>query len=195
MKFGELGDLVVLTLRTPERAVRLLRDLDFGMAERWMIALLAACLSSLLAGIARQMFPPIASDPLSAILSVPLTLAGLQFAAMVLSAVAVTVIGRAFGGKGEFADALVLVAWVELILVGLQAVQLVLMLLVPPTATLMSLVAFGLSIYLTIALTKALHGFTSTPKVALGFIGGVFLVATILSILAAAFGILPEVSP
>ena len=195
MKFGELGDLVVLTLRTPERAVRLLRDLDFGMAERWMIALLAACLSSLLAGIARQMFPPIASDPLSAILSFPLTLAGLQFAAMVLSAVAVTVIGRAFGGKGEFADALVLVAWVELIRVGLQAVQLVLMLLVPPTATLMSLVAFGLSIYLTIALTKALHGFTSTPKVALGFIGGVFLVATILSILAAAFGILPEVSP
>ncbi|MDS9468089.1 YIP1 family protein [Paracoccus sp. MBLB3053] len=195
MKIGDLGELVVLTLRNPDRAVRLLREFGLSTSERWMTVVLAASLSSLLAGIARQMFPPATNDALSAILADPMTLAALQFGAMVLSAAAVTVIGRAFGGQGNFADALVLVAWVELILVGLQAVQLVLMVLVPPSAMIMSLVAFALSIYLTISLTKALHGFTSTPKVALGFIGGVFLVATVLSILAAALGILPEVSP
>ncbi|WP_134679931.1 YIP1 family protein [Paracoccus ravus] len=195
MKFADLGDLVVLTLRTPDRAVRLLRGLDLAASERWMLVILAASLSSLLAGIARLIFPVPEGDPLARILSDPMTLAGLQFGAMAVSAIAVTVIGRAFGGKGVFADALVLVGWVELILVGLQAVQLFLMLLVPPLANLMSLLAFGLSIYLTISLTKALHGFTSTPKVALGFIGGVFLVATVLSVIAAAFGVLPEVAP
>ncbi|MTH78848.1 Yip1 family protein [Paracoccus aestuariivivens] len=195
MKFTDLGDLMVLTLRNPAHAVEVLRGLELTSGERWMVLMLAATLSSLLAGLARVMFPVPADDALSAILSSPVTLAGLQFAAMTISAGAVTVIGRAFGGQGEFEDALLLIAWVELILVGLQAMQVVLMLLVPPTATLMSLVAFGLSIYLTIAMTKALHGFTSTPKVALGLIGGVFLVATVLSVIAAAFGILPEVAP
>ncbi|MDT1063832.1 YIP1 family protein [Paracoccus sp. CPCC 101403] len=195
MNISDLGDLVVLTLRKPAQAVQVLRGLDLAPGERWMIVILAVSLSTVLAGIARLMFSAPTNDPISALLANPMALAGLQLGAMVISAAAVTVIGRAFRGTGVFADALLLVAWIELILVGLQALQLVLMVVFPQTGTLTSLIAFGVSIYLTIAMTKELHGFASTPKVALGFIGGVFLVATMLSILAAAFGILPEVSP
>ena len=195
MTFGNLGEMVVLTLRSPDRALALLRRLDLGAAERWMVVVLAASLSSLLAGLARQLVPVPADDPLALLTAHPLTLAGLQLGAMVVSAVAVTVIGRAFGGRGAFADALVLVAWIELILVGLQTVQLVLMLLLPPLAPIMSVFALAVSIYLTIALTKALHGFTSTVLVVLGFVGGVFILATIMSVIAVALGLLPEVSP
>jgi len=195
MNLRDVGDLVVLTLRNPAGGVRVLRGLDLSASERWMILFLAVSLSSLLAGLARALFPSPAGDPLASLLSEPMTLAGLQLGAMVISAVAVTAIGRAFKGTGTFPDALLLVAWVELILVGLQAAQLVLMVLLPSTGTLMSMLAFAISIYLTISMTKELHGFSSTPLVVLGFIGGVFLVATILSILAAALGILPEVSP
>ena len=65
----------------------------------------------------------------------------------------------------------------------------------PGTGSLMSLVALGMSIYLTIALTRALHGFSSTAKVAVTFIGGIFVMGFLLSLIAAAFGILPEVTP
>lgn len=195
MKFGEIGDFMVLTLREPGRAVEVMRGMDLPMPARWMVMVLAVCLSTLLAGVARYLFPVPPDDPLSQLLSSPATLAIVQFVALVVSAAAIAVIGRAFGGQGNFPDALLLIAWVELILVGLQAVQLVLMLVFPASGPLMSVVAFALSIYLTIALTKAMHGFQSTPKVALAFIGSVFVIGFILSIIAAGFGILPEVTP
>lgn len=194
MTFSNIGDLVILTLRNPATAVRVLLGLELPVRARWMVLVLAVALSTLLAGMARVMFPPATQDQLTALLASPASLAALQFGAMVISAAAIAGIGRAFGGTGTFDDAVLLVGWVEMILVGLQAVQLVVMLIFPATATLMSLIAFGLSIYLTISMTKELHGFSSTPKVALGFIGGVFLVGLVLSILAAALGILPEVT-
>ncbi|MFT4015043.1 MAG: YIP1 family protein [Paracoccus sp. (in: a-proteobacteria)] len=195
MRLGEIGDLMVLTLRDPALAVQAMRRVDPPVPARWMVLALAVCFSTLLAGLARVIFPLSGGDPLSQILSRPWALAAVQFAALVISAGAVTVIGRAFGGKGRFDEALLLIAWVELILVGLQAVQLLFLLVFPASGSIMSMLAFALSIYLTVSLTKALHGFRSTPKVALGFIGGIFVVGFLLSILAAAFGILPEVTP
>lgn len=195
MNFRDLGDLMVMTLRNPAQGVAMLRGLDLSMAERWLMLVLAVCLSTLLAGLARQLFPPSTEDALSAFLSVPMWLAVLQFGAMIVSAVVITVIGRAFGGHGTFEDAILLIAWVELILVGLQAMQIVLMLIMPGSAALMSMVAFGISVYLTISMTKALHGFESVAKVALGFIGTVFVLGFVLSVIAAAFGIFPEVAP
>ncbi|MTH63770.1 YIP1 family protein [Paracoccus shanxieyensis] len=195
MNFRDLGDLMVMTLRNPAQGVAMLRGLDLSMAERWLMLVLAVCLSTLLAGLARQLFPPSTEDALSAFLSVPMWLAVLQFGAMIVSAVVITVIGRAFGGHGTFEDAILLIAWVELILVGLQAMQIVLMLIMPGSAALMSMVAFGISVYLTISMTKALHGFESVAKVTLGFIGTVFVLGFVLSVIAAAFGIFPEVAP
>lgn len=195
MSLVSLADMVVLTLRRPAEAVERIRALDLPMPSRWMALVLAVSLSTLLAGVARLAFPGEPGDPISDLMSSPLTLATLQFGALVVSAIAITVIGRAFGGQGQFDDALLLLAWVELILVGMQAAQLVLMLVMPASGVLMSLIAFALSIYLIIAVTKALHGFHSTAKVALGFIGGVFLVGSLLSLIAAATGILPEVTP
>lgn len=193
MRIGDIGDLVVLTLRDPAQALRVLRGLDLDLAARWMLLVLSVTLSTLIAGVAEMAFPLPAGDPFAPVLGVPITLAAIQFGALTLSAALVTVIGRAFGGQGTFADAILVIGWVELILVGLQAMQLVLMLVIPSTGQMTALVAFGLSLYLTIAFTKALHGFTSTAKVALGFVGCVLVLGFILSIVASMFGILPEV--
>lgn len=195
MSLASVADLMVLTLRRPAEAVARIRALNLPVPSRWMALVLAVSLSTLLAGGARLLFPTEPGDPISDLLASPLTLAVLQFGALVISAAAITVIGRAFGGQGQFDDALLLLAWIELILVGTQAMQLVLLLVMPASGVLMSLIAFALSIYLIIAVTKALHGFHSTAKVAVGFIGGVFLVGSILSLIAAATGILPEVTP
>lgn len=194
MRFSDLGDLTVLTLRDPESALRVLRSLDLPMVARWMVLLLAVTLSTLLAGLSLMLFPIEVDNPVSRMLSEPMTLAGIQLGAMVLSALCVAQIGRLFGGHGNFADALLVVGWVELMLVGLQAVQVVMMALFPATATLLSMLAFGLFLYLAVTMTKALHGFKSTFLVALGFVAGAFLLGFLLSLLAAALGIFPEVA-
>ncbi|CAM3004647.1 Yip1 domain-containing protein [Paracoccus aminovorans] len=195
MTSGDLGDLVVLTIREPAAALRVLRGLDLPMSARWMALLLAVTLSTLLAMLSLALFPIEVESPVSAVLSSPAVLAGVQFAAMAVSALMMAQVGRWFGGQGDFADALLIVAWVELLLVGLQAVQVLMMLLFPATAAMLSVLAFGLFLYLAVAMTKALHGFSSTGKVVLGFVGSLFVLGFVLSLLAAALGIVPEVTP
>lgn len=193
MKSGFLGDLVVLTLRDPAAALRILRSFELPMSVRWMALVLSVVLSTLLASLSLMLFPVEMQTAVSAVLAQPVTLALVQFAAMVVSALMMAQVGRLFGGQGNFADALLIVAWVELLLVGLQGLQLVLMMLVPATASMLSIIAFGLFLYLAVAMTKALHGFASTGKVVLGLVGSLFVLGFVLSLLAAAFGIVPEV--
>ncbi len=195
MNSGNLGDLMVLTLREPALALRALRGLALPMSARWMALVLAVALSTLLASLSLMLFPIEGDSPISRLLSQPVVLAAVQFAAMLVSALMMAQVGRLFGGRGDFADALLIVAWVELLLVGLQAVQVVVMLLLPSMASMLSMLAFGLFLYLAVTMTKALHGFTSTGKVVLGFVGSLFVLGFVLSLLAAAFGIVPEVTP
>lgn len=195
MNFGEIGELMVLTLRDPAAALRVLRGLDLPLGARWMLLALAVVLSSLLAALSLMLFPIPLDNPVSRILGQPLTLAAVQIVVIAFAAGLVARIGRAFGGHGTFPDALLAIGWIELLLAGLQAFQVVMLLLFPATATMLSVLSFALFFYLSIAMTKALHGFSSTGKVAVGFIGGVFLIGFLLSLIAAAFGIVPEVTP
>ena len=48
MKFGDIGELAVLTLRNPDAAMRVLRGLDLPMVARWMALFLAVVLSRML---------------------------------------------------------------------------------------------------------------------------------------------------
>ena len=190
-----IGDLMILTLRRPQQAAARLRALKLGWGARWALLLLAVTVSSLLAGLAQILFPPPPDWSLKPLFDAPLALAGMQLGAMLLSAGAVTLAGRAFGGSGTFADAILLIGWSELVLCAVQATELVLLLVLPPSGPLMSLIAFGLSIWLAVSMTRALHGFSSTAKVALGFFVVLFVIATLLSVLGGALGLFPEVAP
>ncbi|MDF3606619.1 YIP1 family protein [Paracoccus sp. DMF-8] len=193
MTFDDLKQLVMLSLREPGRALDTLRALAPDMPSRWMALVLAVSLSTALAGLARMLFPVDTESPVSQLIGQPLMLASVQFTGMVIAAALMTVVGRAFRGHGTFADALLVVAWIELLLVAVQAFQVVLALIFPISAVLMSLVAFGLLIYLTLQFTKALHGFQNSFLVLLGFVGSVFLFAMVLSLLGVSLGYMPEV--
>lgn len=193
MNLEDLKQLAILSLRDPGRAMAALRALAPAMSIRWMALALAVTLSTLLAGLARILFPVSVENPVSQLIAQPLTLAGLQFFGMVVAAMLMAGVGRAFRGHGTFSDALLVVAWIEILLVAVQALQVLLALLLPATSVLMSLVAFGLLIYLSLQFTKALHGFQNTFLVLLGFVGTVFAFAMILSMLGLSVGYLPEV--
>ncbi|WP_312530384.1 YIP1 family protein [Paracoccus sp. (in: a-proteobacteria)] len=193
MNFKQIGDLAILTVKEPMLGLRALQSLDLPVAARWMALVLAVALSTLLAGVVRLLFPVPVENSVSRLIAQPALLASIQFTAMVGSALLMTWVGRLFGGKGQFEDALLITAWIEMMLVGVQAVQVVLMVVFPASAPIMSILAFGLFLYLTVMLTKALHGFQSAFLVILGFIGTMFVVGFALSFIAVSFGIMPEI--
>ena len=193
MRLGELGDLVVLTLRDSDAAMRALRGLKLPMAARWMALVLAVVLSRFLGVLVTVMFPTTLDGPLITLLTNPVAMAVIELAATVLTAFLVVQIGRAFGGTGNFADAILVIAWIQLILVGVQAGQVFLMAVLPTSAALLGLIAGILSIYLTVTMTRALHGFRSALLVALAYFGVSILVGATLLQLAPGMFILPEV--
>lgn len=194
MKFGDLGELAVLTLRNPDAAMAALRGLDLPMAARWMALFLVVVLSRMLGVLLLLLLPVTGNDPLAQLLSDPMTMAGIEFFGMVLTAFFVTHIGRMFGGSGTFADALLAVAWIELMLVALMAVQVAMLVLLPGTVDLLGMVVGGLSIYLTVTMTKALHGFSSLIKVAMVYFGLSLALGLLVMTLAPGLIPLPEVA-
>ena len=194
MKFGDLGELAVLTLRDPDAAMRILRGLELPMVARWMALFLAVVLSRMLGVVLLMLLPVSGNDPLAELLSDPMTMAGIEFFGMVLTAFLVTHIGRMFGGTGTFPDALLAVAWIELMLVALMAVQVLMLVLLPGTVDLLGMVAGALSIYLTVTMTKALHGFSSVAKVAMVYFGLSLLLGALVLMVAPGLIPLPEVA-
>lgn len=195
MTSDDLKMLAVTTLRDPARAVALLRGLNLPMQTRWMALLAAVSLSALLAWGASVLFPVPVDTPITRMTAQPLVLAVVQLVAITLSAVLMAGVGRLFGGKGRFADALLLTTWIEVMLLIVQAIQVVLMLLFPAIATLLGLVGIALFFYLLVQFSKALHGFDSAAKVAMVLFATLIFVGFAMATLAGVLGLAPELPP
>lgn len=197
MTFDEFKTLIGLTFRDPASAARALLAAGWPVSARWMGLFLAVTVSALLAWLSSQLFPlPEGTAEVSPVLTMtsqPLVLAGMQLVAVLIAAGLLAGVGRLFGGKGTFEDALLLTVWIEVVLLLVQAVQIAATLVLPGVASILGVVAIALFFWLTVQFAKALHGFTSGVKVFLGVIGTAFAVGFVLSILAASFGLMPQV--
>lgn len=100
-----------------------------------------------------------------------------------------TVVGRMFGGIGRFEDAILLVGWLQMLMVGMQAVQVVVMLLLPPLGALVLVLAIAAFFWLFSGFTCALHGFQSRLLVLVGGFGTLFALAFVLSFVMIILGI------
>lgn len=194
MTSSDLKTLVTATFRDPASAAGWLIGLGLPLPVRWMALILAVSVSALLAWLSTQLFPMPAGEgvPLYDLTRQPLVLAGIQLLAILLAAGLMAGVGRAFGGKGSFEDALLLTVWIEIVLLLVQAAQIVLSLALPGLAGILGLVAIVLFLWLTVQFAKALHGFQSGLKVFLVLILTAFLAGFVLSFVAAAFGLFPE---
>ncbi|TRW95434.1 YIP1 family protein [Paracoccus sp. M683] len=193
----DLKSLVGLTLRSPMTAGRVILAANLPVPARWASAVVIVALAGILAWIALSMLPvPVGDDasvPLAWIGSQPLLRSGLQLLAVVLTAGLMAGVGRMFGGQGWFEDALILTVWVEAMLLIIQLVQVLTLPLAPQLSAMLSFVSIGLFFHLTVQFTKVLHGFHSGWKVLLAMIGTMLVFGFLLSFIAAAFGLLPEV--
>ncbi|GGF64366.1 YIP1 family protein [Paracoccus acridae] len=194
MTFDDFKALIGLSFRDPNAAAHALMGQGWPIQARWMALLAAVSLSALLASLAAMLFSTPAPDGTQVVIlsHQPMVLALMQFGAIVMAAGLMSSVGRMFGGHGRFEDALLLTVWIEVLLLVVQAAQLVVSLVLPGVAGMLGLAALVLFLWLTVQFTKALHGFRSSAKVALGLIGTAFVAGFVLSLIAAALGILPE---
>lgn len=197
MTLDEFKTLVGLTFRNPEAAATALLGAGWPVSARWMGLMLAVTVSALLAWLSSQLFPlpqgTAEGSPILTLTSQPMMLAGMQLVAVLMAAGLLAGVGRMFGGHGTFEDALLLTVWIEVVLLLVQAVQIAATLILPGVAGILGILAIALFFWLTVQFAKALHGFTSGPKVFLGVIGTAFAVGFALSLLAASLGLMPQV--
>lgn len=188
-----LGDLARQTFRDPQGAARRLIAIDPPMEARWLALLLVGVLAVLETRLALLAMPVGDPSPVFAVVADPWIGVPAQILSLALVAMAIAGIGRMFGGAGRFADALLLVVWLEFLLTLVQAVQMVVMFVMPPLGTLLALAAIGLFLWLMVQFIAALHGFHSRFKVFVGMVAGFILIVTAMAMLLAVFGIVAPV--
>ncbi|MFN3641878.1 MAG: YIP1 family protein [Gemmobacter sp.] len=175
-----LAALVRETLRDPRGTARRLMALDLPPQASWLGAAVIAALSAILAHLTFGVMAARQGGPAN--LPAPVMTAAFQYAVMVMTVLGVHHIGRRFGGRGGFADALLLVVWLQFILVCVQGAQLVALLVLPPVADILSVAGLVLFLWLLTAFVAELHGFASMGRVLGGVIASLFGLALVMAI-------------
>jgi hypothetical protein len=177
MTLDTLQDLLRLTLVNPRAAATRLKALNLPVQTGWSAMLLVSVVSAFL-GFIGFLASPIQGDPgVAAMFGSPLRTALIQFTVLALTGFLAYWVGHRFGGTGTLAQALVLVAWVQVPPIALQLVQLVTMVLAPGLAPLVGIVGFALYAVLLSLFIAELHGFRSGVAVFFGILAVSFLVA------------------
>lgn len=165
--WADLRALYALTLRRPRDAARVVLGLNWPVQALWLAAGAVAAIGSVLSALGRMIVPP-PPEMAELIAQVsPVAFALFAFGAMALSAVALTQAGRFLRGRARFGDMFALVIWLQVMLLGIEAVLLLVMLASPALAGFAVLIAYGAGLVWLVLFVQVAHGFDS-PAPALG---------------------------
>lgn len=179
----DLKDSLIRSFSDPQAVARELMALRLDMPTRLLAMVLVVAMTAILGTLAQMVFVVITKLDLGE-LTAPLAVVGLQIALILYGAFVLSFVGQRLGGQGSFADALLLLTWIEFVLMVGQTIQVVLMVFFPISATVMSILLVGLMFWLMVQFTMALHGFTNPFAVAVGvlltFIGSALVAGLVL---------------
>ncbi len=187
--------LVAQSLTLPRSAARRVLGAPVATGQWVALAALALILGTLLAGVARALLPVAGNPVAQALASAPLLTTLLQFALYLGISWVIAAIGRAFGGHGDLAGALALMAWLQVMMLLLQMAQLVVLLVLPLLGAMAGAAVAVWFFWALSAFIAELHGFAGLLKVLGGVLicGGTILFAV--SALVALTGVpLPEMN-
>lgn len=193
MSFEDFLPLFRLSFRDPAAAYRHLRALNLRPEASWIALAVSVLLSTLLAALSAAAQPEMMMPVLREMIAQPISFAMLQMAGLAIGTWLLTAFGRAAGGRGSFADLLLAMAWIELLFLASQAVQTVLQLVSPLLAGLFGLVATVIVVWISVQMIRTAHGFANAILVFFGIIATLIATVFLLSIVAAALGIVPEI--
>lgn len=196
MSMGNLLRMARDTVANPREGAETILALGLPRQALWLAFALVVVLSMmlgdilyLLAGMPEDgaLTGPLAGSPLAAGM--------LQAAFLFLMAHAITRIGRAFGGMGRFEEAFTLVVWLQFIFICVQVLQLAAVVILPPMAGLITLLAVGLFFWLLVNFIATLHGFMSLGSVFVMTILSGFAILFLLSLVLTLLGVTFEGPP
>jgi hypothetical protein len=182
-----LWRLARYTAQQPRQGARLVLDADLPVQARWLAVALTAIVSAVLVHISFLLLPSATQAQYANAMSSPLETALIQGVMMVMTALIATWIGRWSGGKGRFAEALVLMAWLQCFLLSLQAIQILFELVLPPVTDLIGIASIAIFLWLLSNFIAELHGFKSVLKVFGAVLGVMMGFAVILVIVLMPF--------
>ena len=193
MQPGQLLRMARHTVSNPRDGAAVILKLHLPMRALWLAFGLVIVLSMFLGeAVALLMGPPDQAAMPPEMMVSPITMGVIQAAFLFLVAHGIARIGQLFGGSGDFQGALALIVWLQFIFLVVQVIQLAAMLVVPPVAGLITILAMGLFFWLLVNFIATLHGFSSlglifvmTILTAFGF---VFVLRLVLTMLGLGFG-------
>ena len=194
MQPGQLLRMARQTVSNPRDGAAVILKLHLPMRALWLAFGLVIVLSMFLGeAVALLMGPPDQAAMPPEMMVSPITMGVIQAAFLFLVAHGIARIGQLFGGSGDFQGALALIVWLQFIFLVVQVIQLAAMLVVPPVAGLITILAMGLFFWLLVNFIATLHGFSSlglifvmTILTAFGF---VFVLSIVRTMLGLGFGV------
>lgn len=175
------------TLSQPRAAARRVLALNLPMQSRWQALALVIVLSVLFGQVSIALMGGAGAGFMAS----PLLSGVVQGGLLLATVFAVHFVGRAFGGRGSFADALVLTAWLQFIMVVVQVLQLLTMVVLPPFAPLLGIIGMVLFLWLLTNFVAELHGFASHGKVFAAILATGFALAFVASLVLVPMGFVP----
>lgn len=185
----QIVDLARQSLEDPRAGARRLLAMGVPLPARTAGLLLMAVASALLMHLGFLLLPPANAPMTEFMMASPFRAAVIQWLILAASVLLIHRIGRAWGGTGGFADALLIVVWLQVIMLGVQVVQLLAMVLLPSIAGVVNLAGLVLFFWLMTSFVAELHGFTSRWAVLAGIFAASFGLALLaVFVLALIFG-------
>ena len=181
-------DLLWQTLFRPREAAERLIEMRLPYDQLWMALALMAVLNSIVYSLSMQISPtPDGSAALMPqVFQGPLLFAALLFGALALTVIALYYVGQGLGGEAAMSDILVLMTWLQVLRLLVQAAVLILALGVPALGALVVIAAAIWGVYILISFIDAAHRFDNRFKAAgvivLSFVAMAIGLSTLLSL-------------
>ena len=188
---AEIRALILLSLLNPAAAARQLIAMRLPMRVRWLGLALVAVLATLFIGITAQMAERQDMNALGSAMGAPLPGFAIQAGTILILATLIAVVGQLFGGKGRFADALLLSVWLEFLTLPPTLLQLLLLFSLPVATIPIALFVLVAFIWILLVFIQTLHGFVRVWPVAMGAVGTLVGFSLILGIVMVSLGFDP----
>lgn len=182
--------LMIATLLNPRLAAPQVFRWAFGHNELVLAAALVAALSGLHGGISRLLVP-LPEEFENLIIATPIGMAIIQLVSIFVVAALIYRVGRAFGGHGDYLNALKTTVWVSLAGLALALISLVMMLVAPILAQMFELATVFWMFFIFAVFIQQLHGFESLFTTMAGAFGTLLVVAIGVATALAVLGVMP----
>jgi len=181
--------LARLTWSNPREAAALLLRQNLGQGMLMQLATVVVALGVISTWAYSAVAPAPGNSLIDGLLANPVLLAIVQFMALMLSVLAIFLVGRMFGGRGGFEQTLLLSIWLQFYMLVIQTGLIGGAVLAGNIAAILDTAAFLYMLWLLVNFIAVLHGFTSLWRVFAGLVAASFLASFVIILVLGMVGI------